>query len=176
MFQEGTPHAIKYLYEVGPADPERIRELVEVTGFFYASEIDVAEELIRERLKKGDESGYHFVLADDNGRLVAYTCYGPIACTVSSYDLYWVAVHPDFQGKGLGKRILEETECLIRKAGGTRIYAETSQRPQYASTRTFYENRGYHHESLLPDFYGPGDGKVIYCKILVCESGRPFVR
>ena len=158
---------IEYLYEVGPEDPARIRDLVEVTGFFYAAEIDVAEELVLERLSKGGESGYHFVLAEDNGRLAAYTCYGPIACTASSYDLYWIAVHPDFQGLGLGKRILEETESLIREAAGTRIYAETSQRPQYAGTRAFYEGRGYHQASLLPDFYGPGDGKVTYCKILV---------
>ena len=166
MSQKGAPRAIKYLYEVGPDDPERIRELVEVTGFFYTAEIDVAEELIRERLSKGDESGYHFVLAEDNGRLVAYTCYGPIACTASSYDLYWIAVHPEFQGMGLGKRLLKVTERLIREAGGTRVYAETSQRPQYASTRSFYESRGYHQESLLSEFYGPGDGKITYCKVL----------
>lgn len=159
-------HGIKYLYEVGPDDPERIRDLVEVTGFFYAAETDVAEELVLERLSKGGESGYHFVLAEDNGRLIAYTCYGPIACTASSYDLYWIAVHPDFQGIGLGKRILNETESLIREAGGTRIYVETSQRPQYASTRAFYEDQGYLQESLLRDFYGPGDGKVTYCKVL----------
>ena len=167
MSKEGTPNAIKYLYQVGPDDPERVRDLVEATGFFYAAEIDVAEELVLERLSKGGVSGYYFVLAEDNGRLVAYTCYGPIACTASSYDLYWIAVHPDSQGRGLGKMILKETESLIREAGGTRIYAETSQRPQYASTRAFYEERGYHQASLLPDFYGPGDGKVTYCKVLV---------
>jgi ribosomal protein S18 acetylase RimI-like enzyme len=167
MSKKGVLHDIKYLYEVGPDDPERIRELVEVTGFFYAAEIDVAEELVRERLAKGGESGYHFVLAEFNGRLVAYTCYGPIACTASSNDLYWIAVHPDFQGMGHGKMLLKETERLIRQAGGTRVYAETSQRSQYASTRAFYEDRGYHQESLLPDFYGPGDGKVTYCKVLV---------
>ena len=166
MSNNGAPYGIEYLYDVGPDDPARIRELVEVTGFFYKAEIDVAEELVRERLSKGRESGYYFVLAEDNERLAAYTCYGPIACTASSYDLYWIAVHPEFQGMGLGKRLLKVTERLIREAGGTRVYAETSQRPQYASTRSFYESRGYHQESLLSEFYGPGDGKITYCKVL----------
>jgi hypothetical protein len=43
---------------------------------------------------------------------------------------------------------------------------ETSQRPQYASTRAFYENRGYRNESVLEDFYGPGEARVTYCKVL----------
>lgn len=167
MSKKEVLHGIKYLYEVGPDDPERIRELVDVTGFFYAAEVDVAEALVRERLSKGPESGYHFVMAEHCGRLAAYTCYGPIACTASSWDLYWIAVHPDFQGMGIGKRLLKEAERLIGKAGGTRVYAETSQRAQYASTRAFYEDRGYHQETFMPDFYGPGEGKVTYCKVLV---------
>jgi ribosomal protein S18 acetylase RimI-like enzyme len=73
-------------------------------------------------------------------------------------------VHPDFQGRGLGRKLLSETERRIKQDGGTRIYVDTSQRVQYASTRAFYENCGYRLESVLGDFYGPGDGKVIYCK------------
>jgi len=61
---------------------------------------------------------------------------------------------------------LKEIERLVQEAGGTRIYVETSQRLQYAATRTFYENRGYRQESVLEDFYGPGDARVTYCKVL----------
>jgi len=43
---------------------------------------------------------------------------------------------------------------------------DTSQRAEYASTRIFYENSGYRLEALLKDFYAPGDGKAIYCKVL----------
>ena len=116
-----------------------------------------------------------FVLVEYSGRLVGYTCFGPIACTDSGFDLYWIAVHPDFQRHGLGRRLLNETERRIGDAGGSRIYVDTSQRLQYASTRAFYESCGYQVEALLPDFYRPGDGKAIYCKRLshkppVCNS------
>ncbi|MBN1847657.1 MAG: GNAT family N-acetyltransferase [Deltaproteobacteria bacterium] len=166
---ERTPllHGIHLQYDVGPADPEKIRRLVDITGFFYPAEVDVAEELVRERLAKGPASGYHFVLAEHYGRLVGYTCYGPIACTESSYDLYWIAVHPDFQGRGLGRRVLKESERLIRQAGGSRIYVETSERPQYASTRAFYESQGYRPESVLENFYGPNEAKITYCRVLI---------
>ena len=160
-------HGLKLRYEVKPEDMENIRRLVEITGFFHPAEVDVAAELVSERLRKGSESGYHFILAEHYGRLIGYACYGPIPCTASSYDLYWIIVHPDFQGRGLGRKLLHEAERFIQAAAGARIYVDTSQRAQYASTRAFYEQCGYTRESVLPDFYAPGDGKVIYCKTVV---------
>jgi len=157
-------HGITYRREVEEADAERVAKLVTVTGFFSAEEVDVAEELVRERLGKGDVSGYHFIMAEHYGRLAAYACYGPIPCTQSGYDLYWIAVHPDYQGRGIGKELLQETERAIRSAGGERIYVDTSQRLQYAGTRAFYEQNGYAQQSVFLDFYAPGDGKVVYCK------------
>jgi GNAT superfamily N-acetyltransferase len=159
--------AIDFREEVTNNDPERIRRLVEVTGFFSEDEIEMAKELVVERLAKGAESGYHFLLAEHYGRLIGYTCYGPIPCTIGSYDLYWIAVHPDYHRRGVGRRLIADTERRIRTAGAARIYVDTSQRTQYASTRAFYESCGYHLESVLKDFYGPGDGKVIYGKEMV---------
>lgn len=159
-------HGINLRFEVGEHDPERIRYLSQQTGFFYPEELNVVEELVRERLAKGTISGYHFILGEHYNRLVGYVCFGPIACTESSFDVYWIAVLPEFQGRGLGEWLLRETEGLIRKAGGTRVYIETSQRDQYASTRAFYESKGYRSVSVIDDFYRPGEAKVIYCKVL----------
>jgi len=160
-------HGLTLRQEICAEDMERVRKLVEITGFFHPGEIEVAVELVRERLEKGDASGYHFVMAEHYGRLIGYTCYGPIPCTQASYDIYWIAVHPDYQGRGVGQQLLKETERRIKSGGGLRVYVDTSQRVQYASTRAFYERCGYLMESLLPDFYAQGDGKVIYCKQLI---------
>lgn len=159
-------HGLRWRYELEPRDTERIGRLVTITGFFNEAEIGIARELVDERLTKGEASGYFFVLAEHYGRLAAYTCYGPIAGSTNSFDLYWIAVHPDFQRRGLGHRLTRETETLIHKSGGRRIYVETSQRAEYTSTRMFYENGGYRMEAMLPDFYAPGDGKAIYCKVM----------
>ncbi len=53
------------------------------------------------------------------------------------------------------------------------VYVETSTRPQYAPTRSFYLACGYHLVAELPDFYAPRDGKAIFLKIL---SGLGFSR
>ena len=159
-------HGLRWRYELEPKDPERIHRLVGITGFFNEEEIRIARELAEERLAGGERSGYFFVMAEHYGRLAAYTCYGPIAGTANSFDIYWIAVHPDFQRRGMGRRLLRETERLIHASGGRRAYVDTSQRAQYASTRIFYENCGYRLEATLADFYAPGDGKAIYCKLL----------
>lgn len=157
---------VRYRYEVRPADRQVIHELIESTGFFNQAEVAIALELIDDRLAKGQASGYEFVLADWEGQTCGYTCYGPIAGTLQSYDLYWIAVHRDFQRRRLGSLLLSHTEERIRLAGGRRIYAETSGRAQYLPTRRFYQRHGYRREAELVDFYAPGDNKVIYVKTL----------
>ena len=151
-------------YEVRPDDREIVRRLVESTGVFSPVEIDVAVELVDDRLKRGPQSGYHFVFAEQEGRTVGYTCYGPIALTAASWDLYWIAVDKAMHGRKVGRLLLERTEELIREAHGGQVYIETSNRHHYAPTRGFYLRCGYTQEALLKDFYAPGDDKVIYVK------------
>jgi GNAT superfamily N-acetyltransferase len=158
---------IQFRCDVRPRDGETVREIVAATGYFTPPEVDVAVELVEENLAKGAAaSGYHFIFAARGGRTIAYLCYGPIPCTVSSHNLYWIAVHPDYQGKGLGKALMREAERRIRTAGGTRIYIDTSYKAQYEDTRAFYLSLGYELDALLKDFYSPGDDKVIYRKLL----------
>lgn len=143
-----------------------VRDIVTSTGFFAPHEIDIAVELVQANLERGTASGYHFVFADVDGQTVGYACYGPIGCTVGSFDLYWIAVQAALRGHGLGQRLLRETEHRVLAAGGRRLYVETSGRPLYDPTRRFYERSGYQAAAHLPDFYGPGDAKVIYVRPL----------
>jgi ribosomal protein S18 acetylase RimI-like enzyme len=158
---------IPFRCDVRPGDGETVRAIVTATGYFTSAEVDVAVELVQENLAKGAAaSGYYFIFAESGGRTIAYLCYGPIPCTVSSHNLYWIAVHPDYRGRGLGKTLMREAEKLIRAAGGTRIYIDTSYKAQYEDTRAFYLSLGYELDALLKDFYSPGDDKVIYRKLL----------
>jgi GNAT superfamily N-acetyltransferase len=143
-------------------DAKRIREIIESTGFFHDYEIVVAVELLTERLAEGEHGHYQFVFAEIDGVTVGYACYGLIACTKSGYDLYWLATHDDYRGKGIGKQILNEMYKHIKSLGGTAVYAETSEREQYAPTRHFYESCGYIKEAVMKDFYDIGDSKAVY--------------
>jgi ribosomal protein S18 acetylase RimI-like enzyme len=143
---------------------ETVRDIVVSTGFFYDFEVPVAVELVEEHLTHGHESGYHFIFVEVEGRTVAYSCYGPIMGTEGSFDLFWIATHNDFRGKGLGRILLEETHRAIGEAGGRLCIAETSTIEKYTPTRNFYLSMGYELESVIRDFYKAGDGKATFVK------------
>ena len=147
-------------------DIERIREIVVSTGFFYDHETEVAVDLITERLNEGISTGYHFVFAEVDGTTAAYTCFGHDEMTKSCFDLYWIVTHNDFRGKGIGKKLLDETYREARKLGCTMIIAETSGRDHYKPTRAFYDSAGYTLEAVIRDYYDKGDDKCIYVKRL----------
>jgi ribosomal protein S18 acetylase RimI-like enzyme len=153
--------------EVGPSDASLVRDIVASTGFFHGHEIEVAVELVEERLQKGPDSGYLFLFAEQGGRTVGYSCYGEIACTQGSYDLYWIAVHEDLRGRGIGGVLLQKTEELISRRLGRAIWVETSGQEKYLPTRQFYLRQGYQEAAVLPGFYADGDDKVVYVKRLV---------
>jgi GNAT superfamily N-acetyltransferase len=162
-------NAIAWRSRIEPADCAAIGDLVTATEFFSAGEIELAVELVAETIARGTESGYQFLIADStfaDHSISAYTCFGRIPATESSFDLYWIAVAPALQGQGLGRKILSQTEFVASGQGATRMFVDTSGRDQYASTRAFYERMGYSVAAVLEDFYAPGDSKIIYCKSL----------
>lgn len=153
------------------SDAAAVRRLVAATGFFHPPEIEIAVELVVETLADPEGGDYRFLFADDSrGEVVGYSCFGPIPLTAGSWDLYWIAVDPAWQGAGLGRRLLAESEERARSAGALQLFVDTSGRPQYAPTRGFYERCGYGVAAVLDDFYAPGDPKVIYRRRLAPRS------
>jgi len=171
--RRGRPPATKFRTQVVPEDCEIVRQIVDATGLFRVGEIDVAAELVQARLERGAASGYEFIFAEQKGDCVGYICFGKNTVTVSSFDVYWIAVEPSKQGQGIGKLLLEEAERQIVAARGTRIYIETSHRSDYQATRGFYERCGYELVSVLDDFYAPGDSKATYLKIVAAAGSKP---
>lgn len=145
-------------------DIKSIREIVVSTKFFYDHEVEIAVELVEERLKAGESTGYYFVFAEVDGVTAAYSCYGPITMSKTCYDLYWIATHNDFRGKGIGKQLLEETYKQARNMGCKIIIAETSGLDHYAPTRAFYDSTKFELEARLKNFYDEGDDKLFYTK------------
>ena len=148
------------------ADPHAISRIVQSSGFFSTEEIAIARELAEEKLDQGNASSYQFLFAEDEDRVLGYTCFGLIPATSGSYDLYWIAVDEQSRGIGLGKDLMKKTQKIIYNLGGRRIYVETSSRNQYQPTHSFYESCGYQKEAFLKDFYAPDDSKIIYVKTL----------
>jgi D-alanine-D-alanine ligase len=166
MGTRAAEKGITFRFSPEPDDCNKVRDLAHKTGFFSDEEEVVAVELIEEKLLLGSKSTYEFIFAEKEGMLVGYTCYGLIPLTKASYDLYWIAVEPDYQGSGIGRILLSMTENKIRDSGGLQLYSETSSRKQYIPTRKFYIKCGYKKGADFRNFYYPGDGKIIFYKNL----------
>jgi ribosomal protein S18 acetylase RimI-like enzyme len=85
---------------------------------------------------------------------------------LGTWDIYWIAVDPRRQSRGLGKLLMSFAEREIATRAGRLVIIETNGRDYYHPTRAFYLRVGYHEAARVKDFYAPADDKVIYAKVL----------
>lgn len=145
-----------------PSDIAAVRQLVRETGVFSDTEVGWAGEVIEAALKNPAGSGYFALMADGALGLEAFSCYGPIDGTQNRFDLYWIAVSPAAQGKGLGARLFAQTISDARARGATHMFIDTSTRDDYAAARALYLSQGFELQGTLVDFYSDGDGKALF--------------
>ena len=159
------------LRHLSAADRGRIEEITRAVGLFRDDELLVALEVFDEAVRAGGSDSYTVIGADLDGVLVGWICWGPTPCTLRTFDLYWMAVHPALQKSGIGSALLSEME---RRLDGLArlIVIETAGRADYAATRAFYQARGYRVVSTIPDFYAPGDDQVVFVKQASREAGK----
>ncbi len=145
------------------ADHAPILDILKRTDYFTEPEVEIADELLNSYFDKSAESGYWTYTAETD-RVVGYVCYGPTPLTVGTYDIYWIAVSPEEQGKKIGTELLTFAERDIAGHRGRLITVYTSSQEKYGSTRSFYLRRGYSEGCRIKDYYRPGDDLVVYVK------------
>jgi ribosomal protein S18 acetylase RimI-like enzyme len=149
-----------------PEDRDAILALLVQTAAFRPEEIAVAREVLDAALCEGPKGHYQSYTALAGERAVGWVCIGPTPCTVGTFDLYWIAIDPTSQGRGIGTALIAHAEKIAALRGGRLMVVETSGRASYESARRFYEKVGYEEQARLMDFYAPGDDKVVYVKQL----------
>jgi ribosomal protein S18 acetylase RimI-like enzyme len=147
-------------------DRTAIRELLAKTGLFHASEIAVALEVIDVYLDRPGQEDYLVQTAEAEGSVAGYVCFGLNTMTEGTVELYWIAVAPSFQGRGIGSALLTFAEEESRRLGGRMVCSETSSREDYGPTLAFYRHHGYVEAARVTDYYAPGDDKIIFTKQL----------
>ena len=154
-----------------PADRAPLAALLGRIPQFKPGEVEVALELIDASLHDAAASGYTCLVAHDEG-VVGYICFGPTPMTESTWDLYWIAVAPSLQGRGIGRALYEAFVAHMRGRGGRHIRIETSSKESYAATGGFYERLGFSVDGRLRDFYAAGDDLLIFYKEFPASGAR----
>ncbi|MFL5352170.1 GNAT family N-acetyltransferase [Archangium sp.] len=127
--------------------------------------MEVAIELVDLALQPNNRD-YTILVADRDGNLVGYICYGPTPMTEGTYDLYWIASDPTVRGQGVGASLISGMEADLRRQKARLIRVETSATEAYGPTRGFYASMKYTEEARIRDFYKVGDDLIMLSKRL----------
>lgn len=149
-------------------DINALLALTEATGLFEPHELEGFGGMISEHLEgqREGQSETDFWVVDDEDGLRGAAYYAPEAFSEGVWNLYFIGVHPTYQGKGRGSILLNYVEKALKEQGERLLLVETSGMGSFEKTRTFYRKNGYDEEARIRDFYKPGDDKVIFRKAL----------
>lgn len=148
------------------SDREKIKRILESTDNFNENEINIAIELINIYINDENQKDYQIFVDEEENVIRGYVCIGPRPLTTGTFDLYWIAVNPEVQSKGIGSSLIKYIENHIKEGQGRLILIETSGKPSYEKERKFYEKNMYSEIVNIRDFYDKGDSLVIYGKYL----------
>jgi predicted N-acetyltransferase YhbS len=155
-----------YIRPMTHKDKPSVTKILRSTPEFKPSEVTVAEEVIDSYLKDSVGSGYYIRVAEVDSTVTGYICYGLTPMTEGTWDIYWMAVAQEKQNQGIGSALTKSAEKAILRAKGRLAIIETSSTPAYEKTRHFHLGQGYEAICRIPDFYAPGDDKLILQKRL----------
>jgi ribosomal protein S18 acetylase RimI-like enzyme len=147
-------------------DKEAVMAILKRTKFFRPQELKIAEEVFDDAISGGPETDYQSFVAEEAHKTIGWVCFGPTPCTVGTFDIYWLAVDPEYQNGGVGTSLVQYATTIIKNLKGRMITVDTSGSQRYFSTRQFYEKLGYCEEACLKDFYSVGDDKIVYIRRL----------
>lgn len=160
-----------HIRNVKPGDRAALHALLRQVNVFEPHEIQVAEELIEERLA-GSTDYLIYIAEEETGAdrvgkaLLGFVCHGHNPVTDAVHDIYWIVVEPGAQRRGTGRALLAYAESRVREMAGRAITIETSSRPEYRAAQGLYEACGYSRVAEIGDFYKPGDAMRTYMKFL----------
>ncbi len=107
----------------------------------------------------------HFVLVDGDD-VLGISGYREIENCDATYYLSWTYLDEDYQGKGLGKKLLADVLDRLRKQDARKIFVKVSDYEEdgknvYAAALSMYKSFGFEVEVVGQDFYDDGESQTI---------------
>lgn len=151
------------------ADTAALMLLAEALGLFEPQELAELKTMLLAYLNGETRSGEFWLTDDDDDHGPVGVAYcAPERMTEGTWNLLFIAIHPDHQGQGRGGQLIRQVEHLLKARGAHLLIAETLA--EFELTRAFYRQCGYREQACIPDFYAPGADKIVYCKPLTATA------
>ncbi|MEM8672399.1 MAG: GNAT family N-acetyltransferase [Cyanobacteria bacterium P01_G01_bin.67] len=146
---------------IKPDDLPALKTVIDANELFPS---DLLDEMISDYFSNEDSHDYWFTYDEDQPIAIAYCA--PEKMTEGTWNLYLIAVHPDYQGSGRGTSMLHHIEQRLSSRGERILLVETSGLDSFNRTRAFYSKCGYEQEAQIREFYQAGEDKIIFRKSL----------
>ena len=162
-----TDHRIR---SAAAGDLDRIKEIAVATDMFTVEEAEFFDEMVQGALDGTLEGHQWLAVETDDGNVVGAAQFAPEPFADRMWNLYFIAVDPPAQGRGLGRAVMAHIEADLKQRGedeARTLVVETSSTDQYSRTRRFYANLGYTKEARIREFYGPEDHKIVFWKSIL---------
>ena len=142
------------------AHVEDIDQLLAIEEYCYDN--PWPRETFEEEIGNGDV-GLGLV-AEEEGMIVGFLTGMVVA---RELHLHNMAVHPDHQGQGIGRQLMEAVDAYSREGDFQRMTLEVRQ--DNAIARRLYLNLGFKAVGTWKDYYGSGQDAYLYTKELTAE-------
>ena len=124
-----------------PSDLERIKQIAVDADMFSTDEVGFFDDMFGGFLD-GSLAGHRWLVVDDDkGRVVAAANYAPEPFADRMWNLYFIAVAPEEQRRGVGSALIEQVERELRGRGddvARVLIVEAALRPGDRGGRTRY--------------------------------------
>jgi ribosomal protein S18 acetylase RimI-like enzyme len=140
--------------------------LAAASGLFEPSQTDDLAQMLARHFSDKNET-QDIWLTDYDNEPVAIAYIAPERMTEGTWNLYLIAVHPNYQKQGRGKALLRHVEQMLAERGERILLVETSGTEDFEYVREFYRKSGYEEEARIREFYAAGVDKIVFRKALI---------
>jgi ribosomal protein S18 acetylase RimI-like enzyme len=145
-----------------PDDISALQAVIRNIGLFTPEEAEGFAATIPDHFAEPSE-GHVWLLAGE-GQGAGYLA--PEAAGPGVWNLLFLGVRPEGRRQGLARALVTDVERRLRAQGARMLLIDTSTEPPMAAARALYEALGYERVALIPDYWGPGDGKLTFRRAL----------
>ncbi|HSF52613.1 MAG TPA: N-acetyltransferase [Algoriphagus sp.] len=145
--------------EYWPEILDLYRKVAQISGNLARSSEEISGEYVKNFLKKSHETGLSLIAFDSMniiGEIHAYKLEPKVFSHVLSE--LTVAVHPDFQGMGLGRALFSAFLIEVKTSRPDILRVELISRESNKKAIHFYESLGFKQEGRLENRIDLGEG------------------
>ncbi|MGD1864809.1 MAG: GNAT family N-acetyltransferase [Phormidesmis sp.] len=147
-----------------PEDETELMSVAKSIELFEPAELETVREMFADYYNGTDKTEEFWLVYEiDAGTVGAAYC-APERMTNGTWNLLFIGIRPEHQGKGYGSAMVRYVEQMLVEKGSHLLLVETLA--DFENTRAFYKKCGYEEDAHIRDFYEVGADKVIYRKAL----------